>query len=367
MNSIETLKAAKILIVDDEPAMLKLLELNLRSAGYSNIRTASHPKEGLEIYPQFEPDIVCTDKHMPGMTGVEFIEALRKLVPQQVLPIVMLTADDNPDAEREALAKGASDFIRKPYKKDEVNLRVTNLLQTRFLYLQIQQQNQTLEHKVRERTAELEKRTLQLEQSNRSLEAAYLETLERLVLAAEQRDDATGQHAKRVGKLSALIAGKLGLSKQQVRLIYRAAPLHDVGKVKISDNILLKTGKLTDDEYAIMKTHVEAGAKILAKSNSKLMQLAELIALTHHERWDGSGYPKGLKGEDIPLEGQIVAVADVFDTLVSERPYKKAWLFEKALDEICRNSGRWYAPRVVEAFLLVMAEQGSKPIAVSAY
>jgi putative two-component system response regulator len=364
MTTKETLTAAKILIVDDEPAMLKLLELNLRSAGYSNIQTASQPKDGLEVYKRFQPDIVCTDKHMPGMTGIEFIEALRKIVPNGVLPIVMLTADDNPDAEREALAKGASDFIRKPYKKDEVNLRVSNLLQTRFLYLQVQRQNETLEQKVRERTLELEKRSQQLEQANRSLEAAYLETLERLVLAAEQRDDATGQHAKRVGELSARIAEKLGLPKQKVRLIYRAAPLHDVGKVKISDNILLKKGRLTDEEYAIMKTHVEAGAKILAKSNSKLMQLAEVIALTHHERWDGSGYPRGLIGDEIPIEGQIVAVADVYDTLVSERPYKSPWSQEKALEEICRHSGRWYSPRVVEAFLLVIAE-AQKVLAVS--
>ncbi len=362
MNASDLLKTAKILIVDDEPAMLRLLELNLRGAGYSNIQTASQPKEGLEVYKQFQPDIVCTDKHMPGMTGVEFIEALRKIVPHHVLPIVMLTADDNPDAEREALAKGASDFIRKPYKKDEVNLRVSNLLQTRFLYLQVQHHNETLEQKVRERTQELEKRGLQLEQANRSLEAAYLETLERLVLAAEQRDDATGQHAKRVGKLSAQIAEKLDLPKQKVKLIYRAAPLHDVGKVKISDNILLKPGKLTDEEYSVMKTHVEAGAKILAKSNSKLMQLAEVIAMTHHERWDGSGYPKGLKGDEIPIEGQIVAVADVYDTLVSERPYKSPWPPEKAMDEICRHSGRWYAPKVVEAFLLVLAEKGQQVV-----
>ncbi len=218
-------------------------------------------------------------------------------------------------------------------------LRIKNLLQTRSLHLRIQGQNQLLDQKINERTAELE--------------ATQIEILERLALAAEYRDDDTGEHTKRVGRTSARIAEALGWPAADVELIGRAAPLHDVGKISISDLILLKPGKLTPEEFENMKTHTTMGAKMLSGGRFPLLQLAEQIALTHHERWDGTGYI-GLRQEAIPIAGRIVTVADMFDALTSERPYKKAWTVNEALEEIQHQSGRQFDPRVVEAFMKVV-------------
>jgi putative two-component system response regulator len=220
-----------------------------------------------------------------------------------------------------------------------VVLRIKNLLQTRSLHLQLQGQNQRLDQKVHERTAELE--------------ATQVEILERLALAGEYRDDDTGEHTKRVGQTCARIAEALGWSATDVELIRRAAPLHDVGKIAISDLILLKPGKLTTEEFETMKTHTTLGAKMLSGGRFPLLQLAEQIALTHHERWEGGGYI-GICGEEIPIAGRIVTVADVFDALTSERPYKKAWPLEEALAEIQRQSGHQFDPRVVDAFLKIV-------------
>jgi putative two-component system response regulator len=351
MVTDETLLNANILIVDDEPVMTMLLTRILQKAGYQNITSANHPKDALELLETFQPDLLCTDKQMPSMSGVQIIEHVRKTYSVQELPIIMLTADSHEESEALVLSKGANDFISKPYKTTQIQARVRNALLNRFLALELHQANELLEEKVRERT--------------KALESAYLETLERLVLATEEKDDNTGQHAKRVGKLSARIAEKLGFSKSEITLIRHAAPLHDVGKIAVDKHLLTKPGKLTDEEYKAIKTHVEAGVAILTKSNNRLLQLAEVIALTHHERWDGSGYPKGLKGDEIPLVGQIVAVADVFDVLQSERPYKKAWSLEDAITEITQHSGRWYSPKVVEAFLQVMAEQHKRPLTLT--
>jgi putative two-component system response regulator len=206
----------------------------------------------------------------------------------------------------------------------------------------LQQQNASLEERVMERTIELE--------------ASRLDLLERLALAAEFRDYTTGMHTQRVGLLASLLAAKLELPSDEVALIRRAAPLHDVGKIGIPDDILLKPGRLSEEEFAKMQHHVSVGAKLLSKSSSDLIRLAEKIALTHHERWDGTGYPRGLVGDDIPLVGQIVAVADVFDTLTNERPYKPAWPLDKAVAEMERQRGRWFSPRLVDLFLEVLRE-----------
>jgi putative two-component system response regulator len=197
-----------------------------------------------------------------------------------------------------------------------------------------------LEEMVRDRTLELD--------------AARLDVLDRLAAAAEYRDHTTGRHTHRVGLLSALIAEQLGLSADDVDLIRRAAPLHDVGKIGVPDHILLKPGRLTDEEFAKMREHVGVGARLLANGRSKLINLAQQIAETHHERWDGTGYPKGVKGDEIALVGRIVAVADVFDTLVNERPYKRAWPLDEAVSEVQRLRDRWFAPAVVDAFLTVV-------------
>jgi putative two-component system response regulator len=244
-----------------------------------------------------------------------------------------------PEARREALSRGAKDFVGKPFVQDELLLRIRTLLETRLLYLQIQSQNQLLEAKVRERT--------------RALEEAQIEILERLAVAAEFRDDNTGQHTQRVGQMSALIARQLGLPDTQVALIRRGAELHDVGKIGVPDAILMKIGRLTVEEFEIVKTHTVIGARILSGGKFPLLRLSEEIAFTHHERWDGTGYA-GIRGTDIALAGRIVAIADVFDALTQQRPYKPAWPIAEAIAEIHRQRGRQFDPDVVDAFLRVV-------------
>jgi putative two-component system response regulator len=218
-------------------------------------------------------------------------------------------------------------------------LRIKNLLETRFLYVRLQQHSGHLERQVRARTW--------------ALEAAQQEIVERLARAAEYRDDATGEHIRRVGELSAHIAAAHSLSATDIALIRHAAPLHDIGKLGIPDHILLKPGRLTFEERAQMQTHTTIGARLLARGSSPLIQVAEQIALTHHERWDGTGYPQGLRGNKIPLVGRIVAIADVFDALRSSRPYKPAWTLEHALGEIERQRRRQFDPDLVDHFLQV--------------
>ena len=334
---------AKIMLVDDESINLLLLERILRRAGYENLCSVEDPREALNTFRTFSPDLVVTDLHMPHLSGIEFIECLGALVPKDVyLPIVMLTADLNPDLERQALLSGARDFLNKPFKANQIILRVQNLLQTRALHEALRRQNSLLETRVRERTAELE--------------AAHLEGLERLALAADYRDHDTGLHTQRVGRLSARIARKLGVPERDAVILERAAPLHDVGKIGIPDSILLKPGRLDEAEFGVMKRHVSVGAALLSNGRSELIRMAACVALTHHERWDGTGYPNGLSENLIPLVGQIVAVADVFDTLVNKRPYKEAWPVELAVAEVQAKSGAWFNPKVVAAFLRVLAE-----------
>jgi len=338
---------ARILVVDDERANTVLLDRILRSVGYADVTTSNDPHEAWATFAAARAhrpfDLVCTDLHMPGMNGLEVIERVVAAAPaDEFLPILVLTADLHPEAERDALSRGALDFLTKPFRTEQIRLRVANLLRTRFLQERLREHAEHLEEKVRERTAELE--------------AARLDALERLAAAAEYRDHATGQHAQRVGQLAALIAERIGLPPHEVELLRRAAPLHDVGKIGIPDHILLKPGRLTEVEFAAMQQHVAVGARLLAGGRSKLILLAEQVALHHHERWDGSGYPRGLQGDAIPVVGQVVALADVFDTLVNERPYKAAWPLADALEEVERQRGRWFSPRLVDAFLEIVAE-----------
>jgi putative two-component system response regulator len=262
--------------------------------------------------------------------------------------VLVLTADATPEAKHKALSLGARDFLSKPLDPLEVTLRVNNLLETRFLYRALLEENRRLEERVQERTRELQQ--------------AQLEILERLARAAEYRDDETGEHVRRVAVNAAHVAEALGLPQEQVGMIRSAAPLHDLGKIGIPDAILRKPAKLTPEEFAVIKTHATIGAELLSGGRSELSRVAERIARSHHERWDGSGYPDGLAGEEIPLEGRIVAVVDVFDALTSERPYKSAWPLEEALAEIEAQAGRQFDPRVVQALLHALeARSGGAP------
>ncbi len=318
-------KNARILIVDDQEANVRLLEGILkRAAGYHALRSTTDPREVMSLYVEFQPDLILLDLHMPHVDGFGVMDQLKEIVPEDAfLPILVLTADVTPEAKQRALASGAKDFLAKPFDPTEVLLRIKNLLETRTLHLELRAQ----------------------------LSDAHLEVIDRLAIAAEYRDDETGEHIKRVGQTSALVARALKLPPEQVLLIRRAATLHDVGKIGIPEHILLKPGRLTPDEFNVMKSHTTIGAKILSGGQFPLLQMAEVIALTHHERWDGSGYPRGLKGEATPLLGRIVAVADVFDILTHPRPYKKAWLAEEAIAELQRAAGTQFDPSVVETFL----------------
>jgi putative two-component system response regulator len=316
-----------------------LLKRLLDRAGFGQIHSTNDAREAGALYSTLQPDLVLLDLHMPHMDGLAVMDQLNQLADASYLPILMLTGDLAPEARREALSRGAKDFVNKPFHSDEVLLRIRTLLETRFLYLQIQSQNQSLEAKVRERTLELE--------------SAQIEIIERLARAAEFRDDNTGQHTERVGQMAALLAQEAGLSDETVSLIRRAAPLHDVGKIGIPDAVLLKLGKLTDAEFALVKTHTTIGARILSGSKFSMLRLAEEIAFSHHEHWDGNGY-EGLAGESIPLAGRIVTIADVFDALTQKRPYKAAWSIGEAIAEIERQRGRQFDPTLVDAFLRVI-------------
>jgi len=262
------------------------------------------------------------------------------------VPVLMLGGHMSQSAKQRALSAGAKDFLGKPFDPLEAVLRIKNLLEARYLYLTLARQNDVLEEKVALRRAELED--------------AQLEILERLGRAAEFRDDDTMQHTQRVGAISAKIAATMGLPGDLVDTLRLAAPLHDIGKIGVPDNILLKLGKLTEGEYEIIKTHTDIGARILSGSSHLLLQMAEQIALTHHERWDGHGYLDGLNGEDIPLASRIVAVADVFDALTHQRPYKDPWPVDEALREIESQSGLQFDPQVVAALRQIVEEEESQ-------
>lgn len=336
---------ARILIIDDQPANTLLLESILEEEDYEEYKSITDPRKALPVFLEYQPDLILLDLQMPYMDGFDVMKQLRPRIPHDTFfPILVLTADINPETKRRALTEGATDFLTKPFDATEAILRIKNLLQTRALHLQLQNQNQILDKKVHERTLELEE--------------TQLEILERLALAAEYRDDDTGEHTQRVGQMSARIAQALSLPQEVVELIRRSAPLHDVGKIAIPDAILLKPGKLTADEFAQMKTHTTLGAKMLSGGRFPLLQMAEEIALTHHEHWDGNGY-LGLSGESIPIAGRIVAVADVFDALTHERPYKKAWSHDEALKEIQNQRGRQFDSTIVDAFLYVWSTTSS--------
>lgn len=337
MQLTESLHDLPILAVDDEPANLLLLRRMLERAGYRRLQTETDPVRAVQVFLEIEPSLVLLDLHMPAMSGFELMQRLGpEAGGRSGVPFLMLTADATEETKQRALSSGARDFLIKPFSQSELLLRVRNLLEVQLLHARLREHNAGLEQKVAERTSDLEQ--------------AHLEILSRLALAAEYRDDQTQEHAWRIGRTCALLARRLGLGESAVELIGQAAPLHDVGKIGIPDDILLKPGKLTDREFAAIKTHTTIGAEILSGSQSRLLNLAEQIALTHHERWDGTGYHHRLAREAIPIAGRIAAVADVFDALTHERPYKQAWSAEQAVQEVLSQRGRQFDPRVVDAF-----------------
>jgi len=332
------LHRSRILIVDDTAANVRLFRSLLNEEGYTQLQSTSDPREVLTLYAKFQPDLLLLDLHMPHLDGFEVLRRLIAILPaDEYFPVLMLTADLTPESRATALALGAKDFLNKPFDTQEALLRIENLLETRYLHLQLRGQNRQLEERVALRT--------------RDVAETQAQVLIRLARAAEYRDDATGQHTQRAGRIVAHLAERLGLPAPEVDLLRQAAPLHDVGKIGIPDAILLKAGRLTPEEFDLMKTHTRIGACLLAGNAFPLLRLAEEIALSHHEHWDGSGYPHGLQGDAIPLAARLVAVADVFDSLTHVRPYKRPWSVPEAVTEVRRVSGSQFDPQVVSVFL----------------
>ena len=342
MLTPEQIAIAKVLIVDDQKLHALFLEKILKDEGYKNIEILTDPSKVAEKVDDFRPDIIILELLMPQIDGFQIIEKVGEYRKRNYLPILTLSSDKSSHTRLRALQFGATDFISKPYEDIEIIFRISNMIEMRLIHLEMEKQNMILEAKVKQRTRELQE--------------THLDIIRRLARAAEFRDNDTGMHIVRMSKYCATFAKALGLNEDECELILHATPLHDVGKIGIPDRILLKPGPLTNDEYEIMKTHTTIGAQLLTGSNSSIMQMAQEIALTHHEKWDGAGYPQGLKGKEIPLVGHICAVCDVFDALTSVRPYKKAWPVEVAINEMVKLKGAHFNPHLINRFVEILPE-----------
>ena len=332
----------RIAIVDDSEINLTLLSALVKKLDSCEPCLFSDAQAGLAWCSENAPDLVIVDYMMPGLNGLQFIARLRAVAGREEVPVLMITANDDKDVRYEALEKGATDFLTKPVDRIEFSARVRNMLNLASSRKKLADKAAWLAEEVEEATA-----------------AVYLreqELLFRMSRAAEFRDPETGAHIQRMANYSSLIARQLGLLEAEQKLILHAAPMHDVGKIGIPDQILLKPGALTAEEFGTMKTHTTIGFELLKGSDSTILQAAATIAVAHHEKFDGSGYPYGLAGEAIPLFGRIVAVADVFDALTSERPYKKAWTVEQAAELLREGRGRHFDPACLDAFFASWAD-----------
>lgn len=340
---------AKILVVDDEDRNLRLMTLLLTSFGY-DVLTASNGEEALEKVHDIPPDVILLDVMMPQIDGLEVARQLKREEETKIIPIVMVTALNEVEDRVKALEAGADDFLNKPVDKTELRARVQSLLKVKAC-------NDHMRNYQKELETEVAKRTIQVRQALKKLKEVSLESICHLCRAAEYKDENTGDHIKRMSHYASAVARKMGLNKQTVEDLLYTAPMHDAGKIGIPDHILLKPGKLDDKEWEIMKQHTIIGAQILAGSGAKFIKLAQIIAISHHEKWDGTGYPEGLKGPRIPLVGRIAAIADVFDALTSSRPYRmKPFSLEEAFHYIKKERGRHFAPEVVDAFFAAEGE-----------
>lgn len=329
---------ACVLIVDDDPAIVRSLERILTHAGLRTIVGETDPRRALEEEDARHYDAILLDLHMPELDGFDLMDRfVHQVGSDAYAPIIVITGDHRIDVRQRALASGAKDFLQKPFEPTEVVARLRNIVETARMHRRLTSFNELLTKRVREQTSDLVE--------------AKLEVMERLARAGEYRDDMTGRHARRVGALAGLIARELGLAEEPAETIERAAPLHDIGKIGVPDQILLKRGELTREELTVMRQHTVIGGAILSGSGFALLQTAESIALTHHEHWDGRGYPRGLAGSSIPLEGRLTAVADAYDSLTNDRPYRLGCPPEEAIREILRCRDRQFAPDAVDAIV----------------
>jgi len=326
----------KVLIVDDAEINLILFEALLKRMGNCEAVKFASSVAGLSCAKEDDFDLIIVDYMMPDLNGMEFIAEFRRTPGREEIPVLMITANDQKQVRYRALDAGATDFLTKPVDKIEFMARVNNMLQ-------LGASRKALADRAAWLAEEVRKATFQIKERER-------ETVIRLSKAAEYRDPETGSHILRMAHYSELIAHGMGLPKEECELLLEAAPMHDIGKVGITDSILLKPGRLTPEEFEIMKQHAVFGHDILKGSASRVLQTGAAIALGHHEKFDGSGYPGGLKGDEIPIFSRIVAVADVFDALTSERPYKKAWSLERASEHIKSSAGTHFDPHCVATF-----------------
>ena len=326
----------QILIVDDIQINITILQHLIKKIPDCEPVTFTDPHLAIDWCTYNEPDLVVIDYMMPEMDGIQFAREFRNIKSHDTIPILMVTANHDVSVRHDALNSGITDFLNKPLDNIEFMARAKNMLELRKSHKHISHHAECLVEAVHKATSEVL--------------ARERETIFCLSRAAEYRDPETGAHIQRMAHYSKHIARVLGLSVEQQELLLAAAPMHDIGKVGIPDAILLKPGRLTADELVIMKQHPTIGYEVLSTGNSPMLQAAATIALSHHEKFDGSGYPNGLSGKDIPLFGRIVAIADVFDALTTERPYKKAWDIDRATQMIGDSAGRHFDITCVNAF-----------------
>nr|WP_320017428.1 HD domain-containing phosphohydrolase [uncultured Desulfobacter sp.] len=325
MNSAkpkQTVVKASLLLVDDEASLLRLFKSTLGRSGY-HCQVADNGEAALQLLEKQPFDVVVTDIAMPVMDGMALT---KKVIESYGANVIVMTGKSDIYKYDQFISIGASDFVEKPFTVEELELRIRRVLNERRL-------------KLRARAAHLE------------LKEAYLDSIHRLVMASEYKDENTGDHIIRIGKFSRFMAMKMGLDKKEIETMYYASPMHDIGKIGIPDHIILKPGELTSQEFEIMKTHTIIGAKLLSRSKSAILQMAEEIAISHHEKFNGQGYPNGLSKEEIPLSGRIVAIVDTFDALTSKRPYKDPYSFEKVYDIIKGEREKHFDPSITDLFI----------------